>query len=475
MNAPDVRPTREARIPGPPAEETHPPARHRPRRLLVTAGLLIALGAAAVGRHVWVGGEHGGLPPTGTAAAATAALGANSSPAGQVAKWQTELRSFPGQPALLTNLGLAYLARAKETADPTYYALAGRALTQSYRIDPGDLRTLVGNGLLNLSRHDFRAALALGQRAAARYPSSSDALGVVVDAQVELGRYAEANRSAQQMVNLRPNTASFARISYLRELQGDPAGALTAMTQAATAGGGAGADEAYVQSLIGDLERQQGNPTAARTAYQAALGSVASYGSAEVGIARLDAAAGQLAAAAARLAPLVTRLPLPETVAFYGDVLAAQGHGLAAGQQYALVRQIEKLQQANGVVVDYESARFSSDHARDRGADPARAVALARAAYAARPTVYGADVQAWALRQAGQPAAAMRWANSALRFGTRDPSFWWHRAMISADLGALGPARRDLATAVQINPAFSLRDAATVRALAGRLGVAVPR
>lgn len=473
MTAPDVRPTREARSAGPPAEGPQPPARRPPWRLLAIGGLLVALFAAGVGRFVSAGGEHGGLPPAGTAAPPATAT--DPSPAGQVLRWQSALRSYPGQPALLTNLGLAYLSRAKQTADPTYYALADRALAQSYRIDPANLRTMVGTGLLDLSRHDFRAALSLGQRAAARYPSSADALGVVVDAQVELGRYAEANRSAQQMVNLRPNTASFARISYLRELQGDPAGALSAMTQAATAGGGAGQDEAYVQSLVGDLERQQGKATAARSAYRSALGSVPAYGPAELGIARLDAARGRLAAAAARLAPLVTRLPLPDTVAFYGDVLAAQGHRSAAGQQYALVRQIEKLQQANGVVVDYESARFEADHARDPGADRGRAVALARAAYAARPTIYGADVQCWALRQAGQPAAALWWANSALRFGTRDPSLWWHRAMISADLGASAAARRDLATALAINPAFALRDAAGIKALAGRLGMAVPR
>ncbi len=471
MTAPDVRPTREARFAGPPAEGPQPPARRR-RQLLAIGGLLVALVAAGVGRFVSFRGEHGGLPPAGTAVSAAAA---DPSPAGQVLRWQTALHDYPGQPALLTNLGLAYLSRAKETADSTYYALADRALAQSYRIGPGNLRTMVGTGLLELSRHDFRAALSLGQRAAAAYPSSADALGVVVDAQVELGRYAEADRSAQQMVNLRPNTASFARISYLRELQGDPAGALSAMTQAATAGGGAGQDEAYVQSLVGDLERQQGKASEARSAYRSALDSVPSYGPAELGMARLYAASGRLAVAAARLSTLITRLPLPETVAFYGDVLAAQGRRSAAGQQYALVRQIEKLQQANGVVVDYESARFEADHARDPGADPARAVALARAAYAARPTIYGADVRAWALRQAGQPAAALRWANSALRFGTRDPALWWHRAMISADLGALAPARRDLATALRINPAFSVRDAAAVRALGGRLGVAVPR
>ncbi|MEP6463342.1 MAG: hypothetical protein ABJC62_08005 [Frankiaceae bacterium] len=472
MTAQYVRPTREARFAGPPAEGPPPPSRRIPWLPLAAAGVIAVLAAVLLGRLVVAGGEHRRLPqarPTAGAAVPAA------SPAGQVLRWQGELARYPGQPALLTNLGLAYLARAKETADPSFYALADRALSQSFQMDSGDLRTMVGTALLQLSRHDFRAALALGRRAAAAYPSSADALGVVVDSQVELGRYADADRSAQQMVNLRPNTASFARISYLRELQGDSAGAVTAMSQAVTAGGGNAQDVAYVQTLVGDLERQRGNAAEARTAYASAVGSVPAYGPAEFGLARLDAAGGRLAAAAARLAPLVSRLPLPETVAFYGDVLAAQGRDAAARAQYELVRQIEKLQQANGVVVDYESARFEGDHARDPGVDQARAVSLARAAYAARPTIYGADVQAWALRQAGSPRAALRWANSALRFSTQDALLWWHRAAISADLGAAAQARRDLRTALRINPAFSVRDSAAVRTLANRLGVAVPR
>ena len=471
MTAPDVRATREVRLPGSPASGTRRPGLRPSWRALVVGAALAALVAGLLGRFVLVGGEHGGLPPAGTAAT----VPATTSPAAQVLRLQDELRRYPGQPALLTNLGLAYLSRAKETADPSFYVLADRAMTQSYRRDSGDLRTMVGVALLRLSRHEFRSALALGDRAARSYPDSPDALGVVVDAQVELGRYAQANSSAQRMVDLRPNTASFARISYLRELQGDPAGAVAAMSQASIAGGTSGQDAAYVSSLVGDLERAQGHRNAAREAYTAALGDVPSYGAAQLGLARLDAEAGRLAAAAAVLAPLVTRLPLPETVAYYGDVLTALGRRTEAGQQYALVRQIEKLQRASGVVVDYEAARFEADHARDQGADRAAPVKLARAAYVARPTIYGADVLGWALRQAGKPRAALPWADSALRFDTKDSALYFHRAAIYTDLGDRAAARRDLRTVLALDPAFSVRDEAAVRSLANHLGLAVPR
>ena len=83
----------------------------------------------------------------------------------------------------------AELARAKDTADPAWYGKAAQALRRSQARNPTDPTTMVALGLLELARHDFRAALALGERAHAAAPDSADPLGVLVDADVELGRY----------------------------------------------------------------------------------------------------------------------------------------------------------------------------------------------------------------------------------------------------------------------------------------------
>ena len=80
-----------------------------------------------------------------------------------------------------------------------------------------------GLGSLALSRHRFRAALALGRRAHALNPYSAQPWGVIGDAQVELGRYSEAFASFDRMNLLRPNLSSYARVSYGRELIGHTA------------------------------------------------------------------------------------------------------------------------------------------------------------------------------------------------------------------------------------------------------------
>ncbi len=165
------------------------------------------------------------------------------------------------------------------------------------------------------------------------------------------------------MVDRKPTQGSLARVSYARELLGDPAGAVAAMVQASAAGGDSATDRAYVQTLIGNLHLGAGRLAAAEAAYQRALDGLDGYGLAEVGLARVAAARGDLAGAARRLEPAADRLPLPATVALLGDVRAALGDKGAAAAQYRLVRVIERLNQANGVAVDLELARFEADHA----------------------------------------------------------------------------------------------------------------
>ena len=208
---------------------------------------------------------------------------------------------------------------------------------------------------------------------------------------------------AQRMVDLRPDLASLARVSYLCELHGDAGGAAEAMRQAVDAGAGAPTDLAEVRTLLGDLHLGAGRLDDAEAAYRQAVAGVPGYAAAEVGLARVTAARGRLDAAAERLDAAAERLPLPGTVALLGDVRAALGRHAEAAGQYRLVRAIEALNRVNGVTVDLELARFEADHADGAGGDPARAVAMARKARTARPTVYADDTLAWALRQAGRP------------------------------------------------------------------------
>ncbi|HKE97515.1 MAG TPA: tetratricopeptide repeat protein [Actinomycetes bacterium] len=464
----------------PPAPGGEPAAQRRRSLRPVAILLVTVLMGLGLGRFALAGSDGrddaAQPPPRARAETATAA----------VSRLQAQLREQPDQPRLLTQLGLAQLARARETADPSAYGAAEQALERARRLQPGDPGTLTGLGTLALARHDFSQALTWGEQARRVAPDATEPLAVIADAQVELGRYPQATATVQTMVDRRPDLRSLSRVSYLRELHGDHAGAVTAMLEAAVAGAGAPADRAYVRTLVGDLHLAAGQLDKARAAYEQAVaedptastgrpgGPGSGYAPAEVGLARVAAARGDLAGAAARLRPVVERRPEPGSVALLGDLEAALGHGRAASAQYGLVRAIEQLNRTNGVAVDLELARFEADHARDRSGDPARAVALARAAMRQRPTIFAADTLGWALRQAGRAREALPHARAAVRLGTLDAQLWYHLASVEAELGRTAPARTHLARALRLNPYLTVRDLPEARRLAGRLGLPAP-
>jgi tetratricopeptide (TPR) repeat protein len=303
------------------------------------------------------------------------------------------------------------------------------------------------------------------------------------------------------MVDRKPNLAAYARVSYVRELQGDLPGAASAMRLAVAAGGPAPENNAYVSTLLGELERRRGRTGAARRAFERARASVPRFAAAEAGLARLvadlaaprasterttprravpgatagdttpcralpGAAAGRttpsraipaaaagrttgrrarvaahqraacrraLGASISRLRGIVERLPLPEYVVALGETELAAGRTTAGRRDLALVAVEQRLQQAAGVDIDVELAVFEADHG-----SPRRAVALARRAWAAAPSVRAADALGWALARNGDPEAGLRWSQRALRLGSLDPVWRAH-----AGLSALAAGRRD--------------------------------
>ena len=192
-----------------------------------------------------------------------------------IPKLQRAVRSSPKHEDLRSALAAAYLQRVRETGDPSFYTRAEGVLRAPKT--PDGLATA---GELALARHDFAGALKLGIRAGA------DGSFVRVDALVELGRYAEAERELQAMVDRKPNLAAYARVSYLRELNGDLQGAAGAMRLAVAAGGPAPENNAYVRALLGELERRLGHRAQARREFGMALALVPGFPAAEAGMAR---------------------------------------------------------------------------------------------------------------------------------------------------------------------------------------------
>lgn len=378
-----------------------------------------------------------------------------------IASLQAQVAKHPDEPRLSAQLGLAYLQKGRLTADPSYYPKAQSLFQRALESDTGTFEALVGQGLLANARHRFAAALRWGRAAARVNRFSAPALGVVADAEIELGRYKAAERTIQHMVDLKPDLSSFARVAYYRELTGDVSGAVAAMRLALRATGPVGDDASWVRTQIGDLYFNSGRPKDAEEMYRSALKVAPSSLGAGAGLARVLASRGRLGAAVRRMQDVTLAYPTPQNVITLGDLYTAAGRRSEAEEQYALVQAGRRLFTTAGVVPDVELTVFYADH----GLRPRATVRLARSQYEARSGIRTADALAWALHSVGRSDEALRYADQALSLGTRDATYHYHRGAILLALGRSHDAASELRGALGINPHFSVLGAEHARSL----------
>jgi tetratricopeptide (TPR) repeat protein len=356
---------------------------------------------------------------------------------------QADVRLAPRDPRGYARLGSAYLQKVRETGDPGFYARAATVVDRALRLGPRSTEALTVAGTLALARHDFGGGLRLGRAALRAAPQLAAPLPVIADAEIELGRYDNAARTLQRLVDWKPSLAAYARVSYFRELHGDIGGAVGAMRLAVSAGGDTAENSAYVNALLGSLELDRGRIGAARVAFAAAAGRFAGYAPAEAGLARVDAARGRLAPAIRRLRRVVARLPLPEYAILLGETELAAGQGAAGRRDLALVGAEQRLLRANGVNTDVDLALYQASHG-----SPRRAIGLARRAWELAPSVRSADARSWAHTRAGRPVEGLAWARRALRLGSKDPSYLLHAGLAATAAGERGLGRRWLREAL---------------------------
>jgi tetratricopeptide (TPR) repeat protein len=382
----------------------------------------------------------------------------------EVDRLATIAAAEPDDPDAQRELGQALLQLIRETLDPSLYAAAGHALTESDRLRPDDARTLAALGALQLGKHQFATALATGRRAVELSPTMAAAHGVVVDALVELGRYDEAEAAAGRMLAVGDDLGTLARISYQRELHGDLRAARNLMAQAAERPGIAPENQAFALAILGNLDRWTGHSDAAKDDWERALVLVPDHPPSLAGLARLALGRGDLEGAERLFSRASGIVPLPEYVIALGEVQARRGEADAARISFGTAATEIGLFKSAGVVVDVDLALFEADHG-----DPAAALDLARAGWHATPTTRAADAMAWTLHRLGRDAEAGRWSRRALALGSRDPLLRYHAGAIEAAIGNVAAARRDLRAALATDPGFSAAGAADARRLIAEL------
>jgi len=378
-----------------------------------------------------------------------------------IAALERRIAEEPGNGVAAARLADALLRQARATGNAGLAIQAEGALRAAIAAGPSyEAQRMLGAVLA--SQHRFRDAIAAAERARAMDPADAWNDGVIGDAHLELGEYDAAFGAFDAMMRKRPSAAAYGRASYARELQGDLAGALRLMQMALDATSAHDPEsQAWHYAQLGDLQYQLGHLADAEREYRHALFTFADHPLAVAGLARLDAARGDLAGALAGYAKLQAWSAMPEYAARMAEIEDALGRPRDAARHVALAEQGWRHDMP-------EPTHLARLLARDRGR-AAEALAIAEQAAASRQDILTMDAVAWAAFRAGHLARAVEASRLALRTGTRDRALLYHAAAIAAASGDRARARTLVTAALDGHPTFDIVLAPEAQALLASL------
>lgn len=333
-------------------------------------------------------------------------------------------------------LALALTQRARETADALFYQQAEDAVKTSLSLSPENFEALKVRTWVLLGQHRFVEALALATALNRKAPDDLMVYGMLTDANIELGKYDDAEKAAQWMLDLRPgNIPAMTRAAYLRELFGDVDGAIELMQAAlGRLPFQETEDRAWVLTQIGHLELVRKRPAEAEHAIEQALDLFPNYHYALGVLADVRTAQKRHRDAAALQAQRYSAAPHPENLYELAEAQARAGMTAEAAKNYAEFetaarREMASQDNANRELISYLVGA---------GRQPAEGLTLARREIARRGDVYTREALAWALFKNGRRAEARKEIAAVLSVGVQHPRVLERATAIQGKGGASG-------------------------------------
>ena len=358
------------------------------------------------------------------AAAPAAAL--SPSPAQrQIDAARATIQSRPADLKGYNSLAVGLTRRARETGDTAYYEEAWKALELARHLDPNNRQTLRISAWVSMGQHEFARAYAISEQYDRQYPGDSWNQSVMGDALMELGRYDEAEKAFQRMVDLKPGTAAYSRVAYVRELRGDLNGALEIMRMALTSTESRESeDRAWLWVQIAHLQDISGDLDAADASYRSALAEFSGYHYALAGLAELTLRRGDAEEATRLAQQALSAAPHAERYLILADTLRTLGKEQEAR---AAEETFERLALQNVNKADNENHDLVLFYL-ERRPHPQWALSIAKIESSRRRDVHSLDRLAIALAANGEERQARRLMKRVLEIGTHDPLILRHAA-----------------------------------------------
>jgi tetratricopeptide (TPR) repeat protein len=271
----------------------------------------------------------------------------------------------------LLKLAEIFIFEARVTGEHPYYYNAAlttldHALTLGSELTPDQkFHALFYKSTVQLSQHKFNEALVTGKQALALNSVNSGIYGVLVDANVEIGNYAEAVSYCDKMIAIRPDLRSYSRISYVRELYGDLKGSAASMKLAINAGEPYSEYKCWTIVTLGKLYEDHNMPDSAASCYNFALNERPNYPFAVAGLASLEAKKGNFAKADGLYAQALKTLPEISFTIARARIMKQTGKTAGLNETIAEIEKMFREDIASGHNMNLEYAAFLNEFKGD--------------------------------------------------------------------------------------------------------------
>jgi len=372
---------------------------------------------------------------------------------------RSKIRKDPTDVKSILALTTLFIQEARITGNYVYYDKAAlKCVNRVLKQDTLNGEALTFKSLIYLSQHHFADGLALAEKAHQVNPFNAFIYGLLVDGNVEMGRYDSAVANADRMVSVRPDIRSYSRISYLREIHGDYQGAIEAMKMAVDAGAEGDETTEWCRVQLGRLYEYTADLKNAEMHYTIALDERPGYAFAWAGLARVAVANKnyQKAIDCYRKADsLINDYSIKEECA---DAYALAGKKAAADSLTALVIDELSRDEQSGISNDnighYADRELAYAYLRVNNYDKALEHALME--YNRRPDNIDAnETVAWVYYCKKQSSEALPYLRTALKTHSRNPVLLCRAGLIYASIGHRSEAKTFLQEALSGDPAIS--------------------
>jgi tetratricopeptide (TPR) repeat protein len=379
------------------------------------------------------------------------------SPARQrIAAARQQLKADPKKVQAYNELALAFIRRARETADLAYLNEAADALNQGIKLDSTDFSLQRTQVALMLSRHEFTQARDLAKALNHRTPDDVMTYGYIAEADIALGNYPEAETNAQWMMNLRPNNTPALMVgATLRVLFGDSRGAIEFLNRAGAQTSPVEVEEqAWIANQDASILIDSGQIEQAAQVLKQAAQSYPNYPYTTENLARVRMAQNRPAEA---VQLLLTATALDHDPHALYQLATAQQSGGQVREARATIDEFKKLANDPAHASD-ESKRdliLMLAESRDTAPD---ALKLAQAQIKTQHDVWTLDAYAWALFVNGEFQEANANIQKAMAVGIQSAQIFDHAGHIAQKLNRGEDATKYFKLAVQSDPTSKFAD-----------------